>query len=88
MLTMLCRNRVKDFEKWKHFFDSHTQQHLDAGLSLLNLWRDTSDLNNVFFLFEVSDKAKAILFINSPSSSKAGRISGVLDGEIHFLINS
>ncbi|HEY9115622.1 MAG TPA: hypothetical protein VIN10_13060 [Bacteroidales bacterium] len=88
MLIVLCRNRVQEFETWKEVFDSHTQSHIDAGLTLINMWRDTADLNNIFFTFEVSDKKKAIQFMNSPSSVEAGRVSGVLDGEVHFLVNA
>lgn len=88
MLIMLCRNRVQDFEKWKSVFDSHTQFHTDAGLTLLNLWRDISEPNNVFFIFKVSNHNKALEFINSPSSVEAGRVSGVIDGFVHFLVNN
>lgn len=84
---MLCRNRVQDFEKWKSVFDSHTQSHIDAGLTLYNLWREISEPNNVFFMFEVSNHYKALQFINSPSSLEAGRVSSVIDGDIHFLAN-
>lgn len=85
---MLCRNRVQALETWKVVFDSHSQSHIDAGLTLINMWRDTADLNNIFFTFEVSDKNKAIQFMKSPFSVEAGRVSGVLDGEVHFLVNA
>jgi len=88
MLVMLCRNRVQNFEKWKSVFDSHTQSHIDAGLTLLNLWRDTADMNNVFFTFEVADRKRALVFINSPASVETGRVSGVIEGEVNFLVNT
>jgi len=87
MLIMSCRNRVQEFEKWKSVFYSHRQSHIDAGLTLLNLCRDISELNNVFFMFEVSNHGKALQFINSPSSLEAGRASGVIDGEVKYLVN-
>lgn len=85
MLVLLCRNRVKDFNAWKRIFDVQCGIQKDAGLRLTNLWRDTEDPNNVFFLFEVSDRQRALDMLNAPESAEIGRQSGVIDGECHFL---
>ena len=85
MMVMLCRNRVSDFAKWKGIFDSHAPAHRDAGLHLKDIWRGVEEPNNVFFLFEVTDPGKARAFINNPAAAEAGKASGVLDGEYHFL---
>lgn len=88
MVVMLCRNRVADFGKWKAVFDSHAQAHQQAGLRLMNLWRGVEEPNNVFFLFEVASLDKARAFISNPVAAEAGKASGVLDGEYHFLESS
>ena len=88
MVVMLCRNRVADFEKWKSVFDSNAPAARDSGLRLTNLWRDLEEPNNVFFLFEVKDIDKARAFITDPAAAEAGKTSGVLDGECHFLKSS
>jgi len=44
--------------------------------------------NNVFFLFEVTSLDKARAFISNPAAAEAGKESGVLDGEYHFLESS
>jgi hypothetical protein len=85
MVVMLCRNRVADFAKWKAVFDSHAPAHRAAGLRLMNLWRAVEESNNVFFLFEVTSLDKARAFISNPAAAEAGKASGVLDGEYHFL---
>ncbi len=85
MTCMLCRTRVSDFVVWKTVFDSHAEDHRAAGLTLINLWRSTEEPNNVFFLFEVSDIDSADRFIHSAASAKAGEMSGVIDGEYHFV---
>lgn len=85
MMFLLCRNRVEDYEKWKHVFDSQSDTQKDNGLHLKNLWRDVDDPNNVFFLFEVNDKQRALDMINSAESAEIGRQSGVIDGECHFV---
>jgi hypothetical protein len=85
MTYLLCRNRVADFSKWKGVFASHAGAHRGAGLRLLNIWRSVEEPNNVFFMFEVASRAKAQEFINNPAAARAGRASGVLDGEFHFI---
>ena len=85
MLVMLCRNRVRDFARWKAVFDSHAGAQRDAGLRPVNLWRRVEDSNDVFFLFEVTDLDAARAFIADPEAAEAGEESGVLDGECHFL---
>ncbi len=82
---MLCRNRVSEFSRWKAVFASHAPAHCDAGLRLSHVWRDLSDPNNVFFLFEVESMEKAQAFISNPEAAAAARASGVLDGEYHFI---
>jgi hypothetical protein len=54
----------------------------------MSLWREVKEPNNVFFLFEVTNVEKAEAFISNPAAAEAGRISGVLDGECHFLESS
>lgn len=85
MTYMLCRNRLTDFGRWKRVFDSHAEAHRKAGLNPLHLWRSVDDPSNAFFLFEVNSMAKARAFISAPEAAEAGRVSGVIDGEMHFL---
>jgi len=85
MAALLCRNRVRDFAKWKAVFDSHAAAHRAAGLRLRAVWRGLEETNQVFFLFDVTDAEKARAFITAPEGAEAGRASGVLEGEYHFL---
>jgi hypothetical protein len=85
MIFMFCRNRVKDFSRWKAVFASHAAAHQDAGLRLVNIWRSSEEPNNIFFLFEVARVDKARQFIDHPDSAKAGEAGGVIDGEFHFI---
>ncbi|MHC4923315.1 MAG: hypothetical protein ACYTG4_04465 [Planctomycetota bacterium] len=85
MLQMLVRNRVADYDKWKAVFDAQESRNIDAGLTLAKLWRSSDDPNNVFFLLDVSDRAKAVDFLQHPDSARAGEESGVIDGEFWWL---
>ena len=85
MIYMLCRNRVRNYEKWRKVFDSNASAPHEAGLSLVHLWRSLDDVHTVFFLFEVHDIERAKAFISAPEGAKTGKKAGVLEGEIHFL---
>ena len=85
MVYLLCRNRVKDYDKWKTIFDTNLSMCDDAGLKLTNLWRDIEEPNNVFFMFEVINIEKARAMLNDPNSAETGEISGVIDGEVWFV---
>ena len=85
MTYMLCRTRISDFSVWKAVFDAGAEDHRDAGLNLINLWRCVEEPNNVFFMFEVADINSAEEFINNPASARAGEVAGVIDGEYHYV---
>jgi hypothetical protein len=84
---MLCRNRVDNYEKWKAVFDKNNDAGQAAGLTVLNMWRDLDEPNNVFFLLSVESVDKAREFISHPDAAKSGEISGVIDGECNFVQN-
>lgn len=88
MQYMLCRNRVRDYEVWKHIFDSHASAHRAAGMNLVRLWRAVDEPNNIFFLFEISDIERAKAYVSMPDGEEIGRRAGVLDGEIHTVDES
>lgn len=85
MTHLLCRNEVKDYEKWREVFDSDASAHREAGLKLNYVWQEENNPNNVFFIFEVTDLDKAKSFINAPDAEQQAQKSGVVDGEYHFL---
>jgi len=85
VIYMLCRNRVQDFSRWKAVIDSHAEAHRQAGLRMVRMWRSLEDANNVFFLFEVASLERARAFISTPEAAEAGKESGVIEGEYHFL---
>ncbi len=85
-MLMLVRNRVANYEVWKKHFDSQQPAANKAGLLLKNLWREVDDPNNVFFTLSVNDIEDAKAFLDNPNSEKAGDTAGVIDGEVHFVI--
>ena len=84
-MYMLCRNRVHDYAKWKAVFDANAPAGREAGLETVNVWRDIENPNNVFFLLKVADIDQARAFLAHPDAAKSGEVSGVIDGEYHFV---
>ena len=88
MVYLLVRNRVEDYDRWKAVFDANLEAGLAAGLTLRHLWRKLDDPEDVYFVLEVRDRAAAEAYMSTPESAESGRVSGVIDGEYHFLMDS
>jgi hypothetical protein len=87
MTYMLCKHRVKDFERWHGVFASHVEAQEKVGLHLLYLLRATIDPNHVVYLFKVDDINAAKAFTETPAASEAGEESGVIGRPEIILLN-
>jgi hypothetical protein len=85
MMLLLVRNRVEDVDRWRRVFDGQSAAGAAAGLTVVRVWRSVDAADEVFFLLEVEDRARAEAFMASPESAAVGVEAGVLDGEVHFL---
>lgn len=84
-MLLLVRNNVKNFDHWKSVFDANLEPPRAAGLTLSGMWQSLDDPNQVFFRFEVADRAAAEAFMQAPESAATGVEAGVIDGEAHFV---
>ncbi len=84
-MQLLCRNRVADFETWWAIFETHSDAHRDAGLHLQHFWLNADDPDEVFFLFNVDDRARAEAFLDAPQAVEGADESGVVDGDYFFI---
>lgn len=58
-MQLLCQLDTADFAGWKRDFDSDATDRMEAGLGLLQMWRDADTRSRVLLLFEVSNRARA-----------------------------
>lgn len=84
-MQLLVRNKVKDFARWRSYFDAEEKPAEEYGLKLVSLWQSMDDPNDVFFLFDVDDVDRANDFMARPESQEIGEKSGVISGEFYFI---
>ena len=58
-MQLLCQLDTPDFPGWKRDFDLDATDRMEAGLTLLQMWRAADSRSGVFLLFEVNDRARA-----------------------------
>jgi ribosome-binding factor A len=86
MPYLMVRLKVRDFPQWKRVFDSHAEAQRQFGLRLEKVVRNLDDPNEVVTWFEVTDLAKARVFVSSLEVPRAQEDSGVVDTpDIYFL---
>ena len=59
MMQLLCQIDTSDFPGWKRDFDTEATDRMEAGLTLLQMWRDADSRSGVYLLFEVGHRARA-----------------------------
>lgn len=59
MTQLLCQLDTPDFPGWKRAFDQEAAGRMEAGLTLLQMWRDADTRSRVLLLFEVNDRHRA-----------------------------
>ena len=55
MGTLIIRHKVKDYSKWRPWFDQHAAAQKLAGLTDPRVFRSSDDENEVVILFNADD---------------------------------
>lgn len=58
-MQLLCQLDTADFDGWKADFDAEAAERMEAGLSLLQMWRDADSRSRVLILLEANDRRRA-----------------------------
>jgi hypothetical protein len=58
-MQLLIDYTTASFPAWKAEFDADAENRMQAGLTLLQMWREADNPNAVACLFEVNDRARA-----------------------------
>ncbi len=86
MPTMLVHHQVRDFAKWKPFFDRDEPRRKSSGSKGSRVFQNPENPNDVFILFEWDTLENAKKFGMSEDLKKVMEQAGVTgQPHIHFL---
>jgi len=78
MPHMLVHNKVRDFGKWKPFFDRHESTRKTSGSKSAQVFQNVEDPTDVFILFEWDSVENARKFSISEDLKKTREQAGVI----------
>tara|TARA_R110002049_G_scaffold23781_3_gene84489 strand:- start:98668 stop:98931 length:264 start_codon:yes stop_codon:yes gene_type:complete len=84
-MQMICHYEVTDFTAWKTAFDADAESRRDAGLSVLQVWKDASSNTHAFFLATVNDRAKAQTWLDRSAALASDDKATVTSASAYFL---
>ncbi|NAZ36652.1 hypothetical protein [Rubellimicrobium sp. CFH 75288] len=58
-MQILCQIDTTDYEGWRRAFDADAPRRMEAGLTLLQIWRDADARSRVLLLLEANDRPLA-----------------------------
>lgn len=71
-MQLIVQFSTSGFEPWKADYDAHSEARDNAGLTMMQMWRDADDGNRAVVLFEVSDRARAAQWVKDQTALKGG----------------
>jgi len=88
MGTLIIRHKVKDYSKWRPWFDQHAAAQKLAGLTDPRVFRSSDDENEVVILFNADDMKRAKDFVASPDLKQTMAKAGVMDKPPFYFLGS
>ena len=76
-MNLLVHMRPTDYDRWKAGFDADYEDRMNAGLTLLQLWRGV-DGGGVTALFDVNDRGEAEGWLDRERATGGGMESRFL----------
>lgn len=84
---MICHFEVTDFDTWQTAFAADEEARRDAGLSVLQIWRDADSTTHAFALLNVNDRKRAEGWITRSNALSSDDASTVTHAS-HFFIET
>lgn len=87
-MQLLVRNKVRNYAIWLDYFLADRDAAAAYGVTLAKLWQSADDPNTVYFLLNVASIARTNAFMERPESQQMGVDSGVIDGDVVYLVEA
>lgn len=84
-MQMIVHLEVTDFGKWKTAFDNDAEARRNAGLTVLQIWKDADSDTHAFVLLAVNDRAKAQTWVDRSDGLSVDDDKTVLSSSTYFL---
>ncbi len=87
MRYLLLRHQVRDYDRWRPFYDAHRLAREAAGLDEMHIFRDSGNPNIVTILYRAADLDTARMFAESPELLERMKQAGVMDKPEMCIMN-
>ena len=75
-MKLLVRNKVKAAERWKRVFDEQGEAGRAYGLTVEDVWQSVDTPDEIWFVLDVEDRARAEAYMALPESAEVGERAG------------
>lgn len=86
-MQLIAHYTVTDFAQWQSAFAADDEARRDAGLGVLQIWRDADSTTHAFALLTVNDRARAEQWITR-SNALHGDDNNTVTHASHFFIET
>lgn len=86
-MQMICHFEVTKFDDWQTTFNAEDEARRDAGLGVLQIWRDADSTTHAFALLSVNDRPRAESWITRSNALSSDDASSVTHAS-HFFIET
>lgn len=86
-MQLIAHYEVTDFTAWQTAFTTDDEARRDAGLGVLQIWRDADSDTHAFALLSVNDRPRAEAWITR-SNALASDDNSTVKHASHFFIET
>ena len=86
-MQLISHYHVTDFASWKAAFDADGESRGQAGLTVLQIWRDADSDTHAFVLCEVNERARAEDWTRRSDALRSDD-AGTVTRASHFFIET
>ncbi len=84
-MQMIVHQTVSNFTDWKTAFDADAEARRNAGLTVLQVWKDASSDTHAFVLLEVNNREKAQGWVDRSNALASDDGGTVNSSSAYFL---